>query len=110
MMQFPTSSVSHPIDAAHTQAFEAGRRAGLATAAFALSLTAFLSLLGAEKAILAIGLALLARRGSPVGSGARRLANWATGIAVVFLVTIAFVLVFFWKELAGLIEHLRQLS
>jgi hypothetical protein len=92
------------------QAFEAGRRAGLATAAMALSVVAFFSLLGAEKALLAIALALLARRGSLPGSAARRLATMAIGVATVFLVSIAFILIRFWAELVDLVNYLRQLS
>jgi hypothetical protein len=92
------------------QAFDAGRRAGLATAAMALSLVAFFSLLGAEKALLAIALAVLARRGSQPGSAGRRLATVAIGVATVFLVSIAFILIMFWDELVGLVLYLRQLS
>jgi hypothetical protein len=92
------------------QAFDAGRRAGLATAALAMSLVAFLSLLGAEKALLAIALGLLARRGSQPGSAGYRLATVAIGIASVFLVSITFVLIVFWKELVGLVNYLMQLS
>jgi hypothetical protein len=92
------------------QAFEAGRRAGLATAAMALSLVAFFSLLGAEKALLAIALGLLARRGSQPGSAGRRLATVAIGVATVFLVSIAFILILFWKELEDIVNYLRQLS
>jgi hypothetical protein len=77
------------------QAFDAGRRAGLATAALALSLVAFFSLLGAEKALLAIALGILARRGSQAGSVGRRLATVAIGIATVFLVSIVFILIQF---------------
>ena len=92
------------------EAFEAGRRAGLATAAMALSLVAFFSLLGAEKAFLAIALGLMARRGAQPGSAGRKLATVAIGIASVFLVSIAFILIRFWKELEDLVVHLRQLS
>jgi hypothetical protein len=92
------------------RAFEDGRRAGLATAAMTLSLVAFLSLLGAEKALLAIALGLLARRGSRPGSAGRRLATAAIGVACVFLVSITFILIRFWKELGDLVNHLRQLS
>lgn len=92
------------------QAFDAGRRAGLATAALALSIVAFFSLLGAEKAILAIVLGLYARRGARPGSSARRLATAAIGVAGVFLVSVALVLVLFWHDFVGLINHLRQLS
>lgn len=63
-------------------AFEDGRRAGLAAAAMALSLVAFFSLLGAEKALLAIALGMMARRGSRPGSAGRRLATVAIGIVL----------------------------
>ena len=92
------------------QAFDDGRRAGLATAALALSIVAFFSLLGAEKALLAIALGVLARRGSQPGSAGRRLATVAIGIASVFLVSIPFILVMFWNELVGLVNYFRQLS
>src|SRR5437588_749149 len=92
------------------QAFEDGRRAGLATAAMALSLVAFLSLLGAEKALLAIALGLLARRGAQPGSAGRRLATVAIGVSTVFLVSIALILIRFWNELVDLVLYFRQLS
>ena len=92
------------------QAFEDGRRAGLAAAAVAVSAIAFLSLLGAEKALLAIALGLLAWRGALPGSAARRLAAVAIGVATVFLVSIAVILIVFWGELVGLVHHLQKLS
>jgi hypothetical protein len=100
------SSAQNPL----AQAFEDGRRAGLATAALAVSLIAFLSLLGAEKALLAIALGFLARRGSRVGLASRKLATIAIGIATVFLVTVAITLIVFWNELVGLVHYLMQLS
>lgn len=92
------------------QAFEDGRRAGLATAALALSLVSFLSLLGTEKALLAIALAVLARRGSQPGSTGRRFATAAIGVATVFLVSVVFLITWFWTDLGDLVEHLRRLS
>src|SRR5687768_2999709 len=95
------SAVQDPV----AQAFAAGRRAGLATAAMALSLVAFLSLLGAEKALLAIALGLLARRGSQPGSAGHRLATVAICVATVFLVSITFILIVFWDDLVGLVNY-----
>jgi hypothetical protein len=92
------------------RAFADGRRAGLATAALAVSIIAFVSLLGAEKALLAIALGLLAWRGAPRGSAARRLAMVAVGLATVFLVSIVVTLIVFWDELVGLVSHLQKLS
>ena len=97
-------------DAQLAEAFDAGRRAGLAMAALALSLVAFFSLLGAEKALLAIALGLLARRGSQPGSAGRRFATVAIGVATVFLVSIVFILIMFWNDLVGLVLYFRQLS
>lgn len=92
------------------QAFDAGRRAGLATAAMAVSLVAFISLLGAEKAILAIVLGYHALRGAPPGTAGRRLAGTAITVASIFLVSMIVVLIVFRNELLGLVNHLRQLS
>ena len=92
------------------RAFEDGRRAGLAAAAVAVSVIAFFSLLGAEKALLAIALGLLVWRSASPGSAARRLAAVAIGVASVFLVSIAVILIVFWDELVGLVNHLQQLS
>src|SRR5262245_61556922 len=49
------------------EAFDGGRRAGLAVAAMALGVVTFLSLLGLEKAGLAIILGVLALRGGSAG-------------------------------------------
>jgi hypothetical protein len=76
----------------------------------AVSLIAFLSLLGAEKALLAIALGLLARKGAQPNSAGRRLATAAIAIGCVFLVSIVLIVVLFWKELGELINHLQQLS
>ena len=91
-------------------AFDAGRRAGLAVAALALSVVAFLSLLGAEKAILALVLAAAALRGARAGAPARRLAVAAVVLATLFLITVAVVLVVFWDQLAELVALLEKLS
>lgn len=92
------------------EAFDAGRRAGLAVAAFTLALVSFLSLLGAEKALLAIVLGVIALRGSNLGVTTRRLAGAAIGIAGVFLATIAFVVIAFWDKIRELIAALEKLS
>ncbi|HQR05659.1 MAG TPA: hypothetical protein PLN21_02500 [Gemmatales bacterium] len=110
MSQTSVSSEQTSVDNQLAQAFAAGRRAGLAIAALAVSLVAFLSLLGAEKALLAIALGILARHGAKPGSAGRRLATAAIGIGTVFLITITFVLIVFWKQLVDLVHHLMQLS
>lgn len=91
-------------------AFSAGRRAGLAVASLALSLVAFLSLLGAEKAILAILLAVLALKGAMPGSRTRRMATAAIAIATMFLATVVVVLVAFWDKVVQFVDLLQKLS
>jgi hypothetical protein len=92
------------------EAFDAGRRTGFGVSALALSLVAFLSMLGAEKAVLAIVLGALAMRGTKRGAVARRLGIAAIGMAAVFLATLAVVLVVFWDQLVELIRILERLS
>lgn len=92
------------------EAFDAGRRAGLAVAAFSLALVSFLSLLGAEKALLAIVLATVALRGAKVGETTRRLALAAIGIGTIFVATVAFVVIAYWDKIRELIAALEKLS
>jgi hypothetical protein len=92
-----------------TEAYDAGRRVGFAVSALAMSLVAFLSLLGAEKAILAIVLGAVAVRGGRPGTLARRL-GIAMAVSVVFLVTAAVVLALFWGRFVEAIKTLQQLS
>jgi hypothetical protein len=92
------------------EAFDAGRRAGFAVSAVALGLVSFLSLLGAEKALLAIVLGVLAARGAPPGSSARRLGVAGVCLGALFLLTLAVVLVVFGDKLLELVELLKKLS
>lgn len=94
----------------HTEAFQEGKRAGLAIAALAGSAVAFVSLLGIEKTILAIVLAVLAIRGSAPRSRARRLALAALGIAAVYVLTFAVAMALFHEKLYELIRLLQQLG
>jgi len=93
-----------------SEAFRAGRRAGLAVAALVLSMVSFLSLLGAEKAILAIVLGVLAARGAPPASLARRLGIAAVCIGAAFVLTLAVVLVVFWGQVLEFMQLLQKLS
>jgi hypothetical protein len=93
-----------------SEAFRAGRRVGLAISALALSLVAFLSLLGMEKAILAIILGAMALRGSAPGTPSRRYGLAAIVIGSLFLVTAAVVLVAYWNKIGEIIVMLNQLS
>jgi hypothetical protein len=92
------------------EAFDAGRRAGLAVAALALGVVAFLSLLGIEKAGLAIILAVLALRGSQAGRRTRQLAFGAIGLGAIFIITVVVLVFVFWGRFATLITELQKLS
>jgi hypothetical protein len=92
------------------EAFNAGRRMGFGISALALSLVSFLSLLGAEKAILAIVLGVLAIRGSRQGASARRLGVVAICIGLGFLLTMVVLLVVFWGQVLEFIQMLHKLS
>lgn len=102
-------SAATPIDET-TRAFEAGKRAGLATAALVIAVVSFISLLGTEKAIVAIALGILAARGSPAGSAARRFGITAVVLGGVFLATVAVVLIVWWDKLVELVKILERMS
>ena len=93
-----------------TEAYDAGRRVGFGVSALALGLVAFLSLLGAEKAILAIALGVLAVRGNDSSPLSRRLGSAAIVLGVVFLLTVGVVLVVFWDQAVEFVRLLQQLS
>lgn len=75
-----------------------------------LSLVSFVSLLGAEKAILAIVLGAMAARGAARGALARKLGVAAVCIGGSFLVTLAVLLVVYWGKVAELVQLLQKLS
>lgn len=86
-----------------------GRGEGLATAAIALGALSFIQLLGAEKALLAIALAVIALRdtGSPRG---RRRAFTAIALGAVYLLVAATTLVIFHDRLGELIRLVKMLG
>lgn len=86
-----------------------GRREGLATAALAAGCVAFINLLGAEKALLAITLAGLALGALPAGP-ARGRALAALGLGAIYLVTMIVVLILYHDKLARLLELLKDLG
>ena len=92
------------------KAFADGRRVGLATAALAVGVVSFLSLLGAEKAVLAVVLGALAIRGAGVGTSARRRGVAAIVLGGLFVVTLAVFLVLFADQFAQLVQSLHKLS
>jgi hypothetical protein len=87
-----------------------GRRQGLAVAALVVALVSFLSLLGMEKAITAIALAIVAISGAPAGSQPRKLGTAAIAVAALHLVTVAVVLIVFWDKVIEFVKLFEQLS
>jgi hypothetical protein len=90
--------------------FAAGRRHGFAIAALVVSLVSFLSLLGAEKALTAIVFGWIALKGAERGSLPNRLGKSAIAIGCIFMVTVATVLVLFWKDVVKFVDLLQKLS
>ena len=89
-------------------AFDQGRQTGLAIGALAMSIVAFISLLGIEKAILAAVLGVVSLRG--LGSPGRRYAVAAVAIAIVYAITFAIVLGLFHDKLGELVRLMQQLG
>lgn len=105
-MPAPSTQTVSP---AEQQALRRGRSEGLATAAMALGVLSFIQLLGAEKALLAIVLGLIALRG--VGSQASRRRGWvAIVLGAVYLVVTAVALLLFRDQFAELIRLLQSLG
>lgn len=92
------------------EAFLTGRRVGFGISALALGLVSFLSLLGTEKALLAIVLGALAIRGSAPGSSPRRLGLVAIGLGSLFIFSGVVLLVVFWDHVSKFIQLLHQIS
>jgi hypothetical protein len=95
---------------AAARAFAEGRRAGLGTAALAAGVISFVSLLGVEKALLAVVLGVLAIRGAAAGASARRLGLAAILLGGLFVATLAVLLALFHDKFAELLRQLQQLS
>lgn len=91
-------------------AYTAGRRAGFGIAALTVGCVSFLSLLGLEKALVAIVLGGLAVRGAPQGSLARRLGVAGIVLGVLFAVTLIVLLLLFHDKVMMLIRALEDLS
>lgn len=86
-----------------------GRREGFAIAAIVLSFVSFINLLGAEKSILAITLAVLALSGSKEES-ARRRSFIAIGLSLLQILTILVVILIFRDQFGELIRLLHRLG
>jgi len=96
-------------DAGELAGLRRGRSEGLALAAMAVGITAFINLLGAEKGILAIALGVMALRGQRAFPGRRR-ARFAVVLGAIQLATVGVVLVLFREELGELLALLQTLG
>ena len=90
--------------------YQDGKREGLALAAFALAIVAFINLLGIEKSLLAGVLAILALQSGSTGLRAPRWAKPAVAIAIVHLMTVVTVVVLLGDKLGQLFLLLHKLS
>jgi hypothetical protein len=94
----------------HTgESYSDGYRAGLATAAVAVSLVSFVNLLGMEKSLLAIVLSFLAMGGT-VFALARRRARIAIGLGLVQIASMATILIVYHDKLLELLHLLQKLG
>jgi hypothetical protein len=91
-------------------AFQEGRRLGLATGALALSIVAFVNMLGIEKTVLAAVLAVLSLQGARPAAQVLRRGRAALAIVAVHALTIVTVLLVFHDKLQQLIHLLQKLS
>jgi hypothetical protein len=105
-MSQPDTTLNDPIQSAYEQ----GRRMGLATAAFALSVIAFLNLLGIEKSLLALVLGFVAIKGTAVTAAIRTRGRNALVIASIHAITVIVALFLLRDKLGQLIELLHSLS
>jgi hypothetical protein len=92
------------------EAFREGRRAGMAVGALAIGIVAFISLLGLEKAILALVLGGLVARDTGTGSAARKRAITAIVVASVYVIAFVVMMVLFHDKFAAFIRSLQQLG
>lgn len=95
---------------AAADAFSRGRQVGLATAALALSIVSFISLLGLEKAILAATLGIVAWRIRPSSSQGKKRSLLAIAVAVIYALIFIIVFALFHDKFADLIHMMQKLS
>lgn len=93
-----------------TPIYYAGRQVGLGIAALMVGCVSFVSLLGVEKAVLAIVFGGMAMRGASQGSLAGRLGIAAVVLGVLFILTLIILLIVFHGKVAMLIRLLEDLS
>ena len=92
------------------RAYNAGRRVGFGISALVLSIVAYLSMLGFEKAILAIVLGVLAIKSAENNTIAKRLGIISICLGILFIITAIVVLIIFRDKVAEFITLLKQIS
>lgn len=102
--------VPHDDEGQTIRAYQAGRRAGFGIAALALGIITYLSLLGTEKAVLAIVLGVMALRGQEPNALAKRLGIVSIVLGAVFVVTVPVMLFLFWDKVSEFVAALQSLS
>jgi len=92
------------------RAYNVGRRVGFGISALVLSIVAYLSMLGFEKAILAIVLGVLAIKSAENNTIAKRLGIISICLGILFIITAIVVLIIFRDKVAEFITLLKQIS
>ena len=92
------------------KAYNTGRRVGFGISALVLSIVAYLSMLGFEKAILAIVLGVLALKGTENKTITKRLGIISICLGVLFIITAIVMLIIFRDKVAEFITLLKQIS
>lgn len=91
------------------EAYNTGRRVGFGISAMVLSIVTYLSMLGFEKAILAIVLGALAMQAGQ-RTLARRLGIVSITLGSIFIVSAIIFLAVFWEKFMEIITLLKELS
>jgi hypothetical protein len=90
-------------------AYERGRSVGFATAAVALAVVAYVNLLGIEKSLLAIALAIVALKRISPPTFVRTRIRVALALATVHALTVAVIVVVFADKIALLARQVIKL-
>jgi hypothetical protein len=106
-IQMPSPNTVEP--SALEVAYERGRNVGLATGALALSVVAYINLLGVEKSLLAIVLAALALQNARSLAIPRGRALLAIVLATIHAITLIVVLIVFREKLTQLLRQVIEL-
>jgi hypothetical protein len=96
------------VSVAERAAYREGQRAGLAVAALAVAIVAFLQLLGVEKSLLAVVLGALSLRGAATRGPLRSWGRAAIIVGIVHVVLVIVLLIVFHDTFVQLLHLLRK--